>query len=341
MAIFSVDGWMFIMDITILTGEDVRAALPISEAIELMKKAFMEFSAGKAVVPLRTHLNIEKHDGIALFMPSLLIDSEALAVKIVSVFPKNTDVGLATIHAAVVVLEPRTGQPLALLEGASLTAIRTGAATGAATDLLARKDAATVAIFGSGVQARTQLEAVCTVRPIKHVFVFSLDRPGTQAFCEEMSQVPHIPDKLEIAPSPIDAIRNADIICAATTSSTPIFPGDLVNPGTHVNAIGSFTPEMQEIDSALLLKARIIVDSREAVLAESGDLIIPIQQGLLDENDIYAELGEIVAGSCPGRTSEDQITVFKSVGLAIQDAMASSRALERALHSKIGMQVKL
>ncbi len=339
-AFFYSDGYI-LMDIHILTAADINAALPMVDAIALMKAAFSQFSAGDAEVPLRSRILVEKQQGATLFMPAFLKKTEDLAVKIVSVFPQNSRVNLDTIHAAVIVLDPQTGQPQALLEGSSLTAIRTGAATGAATDLLARKDAATVAIFGSGAQARTQLEAVCTVRPIKHVFVFSLDEPGAQAFCEEMSQVPHIPDKLEIAPSPIDAIRNADIICAATTSSTPIFPGDLVNPGTHVNAIGSFTPEMQEIDSALLLKARIIVDSREAVLAESGDLIIPIQQGLLDENDIYAELGEIVAGSCPGRTSEDQITVFKSVGIAIQDAMASSRALERALHSKIGMQVKL
>jgi ornithine cyclodeaminase len=156
-----------------------------------------------------------------------------------------------------------------------------------------------------------------------------------------MRHVHHVPDSIVIAPSPEAAVQDADIICAATTSSTPVFPGELVKPGTHINAIGSFTPDMQEIDSVLLQKAIIVVDSREAVLAESGDLIIPIQQGILNENRIHAELGEIVRGDRPGRETRDQITVFKSVGLAVQDAIAASAALNGARQAGLGVQVDL
>jgi ornithine cyclodeaminase/alanine dehydrogenase-like protein (mu-crystallin family) len=329
------------MDLTILSAEDIRNSLPMIEAIELMKQAFMQYSSGTAVVPLRTRIDVEKHRGISLMMPSLLVESDDLAVKIVSVFPENVHNELATIHAVVIVLDPQTGQPQAILEGSSLTAIRTGAASGAATDLLAREDAKTVAIFGTGVQARTQLEAVCCIRSIRQVWVFSLDPSGAEVFCNEMRTVQGVPATVEIAPSPEAAIGEADIICAATTSTTPVFPGTLVKPGTHVNAVGSFTPAMQEIDAVLLQKALITVDSREAVLAESGDLIIPIQEGMLEQNAIHAELGQIVAGDLPGRTASEQITVFKSVGLAVQDAIAASAALQNAGKRDVGIQVQL
>jgi ornithine cyclodeaminase len=173
------------------------------------------------------------------------------------------------------------------------------------------------------------------------VRVFSLDLPGAELFCHEMRAVQGVPTPIEIAPSPEAARSEADIICTATTSSTPVFPGKLVNPGTPMNAVGSFTPTMQEIDTDLLHKALITIGSREAVLAESGDLIIPIQRGMLDQSKIHTELGQIVAGDLPGRTTSKQVTLFKSVGLAVQVAIAASAAIEHARKIDVGITVQL
>jgi ornithine cyclodeaminase len=274
-------------------------------------------------------------------MPAHLQETDALAIKIVSVFPENLSRGLSTIHAIVIALDAKTGQPIALLEGASLTAIRTGAASGAATELLAREESRKVAIFGSGVQARTQLEAVCTVRPIDQVVVYSLDEPGAQSFLDEMAGVGPIPSALSLADSPSEAIREADIICTATTSSQPVFSGNELAPGTHINAIGSFTPQMQEVDSETVKRAVVVVDSLEATLAEAGDLIIPMEKKLISSDHIHGELGEIVSGRKKGRSSPQEITLFKSVGIAVQDAAAASRALAYAQQQDLGTIIQL
>ncbi len=236
-------------------------------------------------------------------------------------------------------VDPATGAPLALIEGGSLTAIRTGAASGAATDVLARPDAAVVALFGSGVQARRQLEAVCTVRPIKRVIVYSL--AGAEAFAAEMAGVGPIPADIRLAATPREALAEADVVCAATTSRTPVFDGRDLRPGTHVNGIGAFTPEMQEIDAATVRRARVVVDSLEAALAEAGDLIIPLNAGEISRDHVSTELGEVIAGSKPGRTSTEQITFFKSVGVAAQDAMAAGIILRNGPALGLGTVIDL
>lgn len=313
----------------------------MADAIAAMKEAFRQLSAGEATTPLRSRIEVPEADGVVLFMPSLLHTSGELGVKIVAVYPDNIPRGLPTIHAIVMVFDPETGRPQAIIEGGSLTAIRTGAASGAATDLLARPDAGGVAIFGSGVQARTQLEAVCTVRQIERAWVFSLDGEGAQAFVEEMAGKGPVPQDLIIAKSPDQAIARADIICTATTSSTPVFEGRQLKPGTHINAIGAFTPEMQELDAETVRRAFVVVDSREATLAEAGDLIIPLERGEIPADWIRAELGEIVAGSRPGRTDPEQITLFKSVGVAVQDAAAAGTALANAQKMGLGRLISI
>jgi ornithine cyclodeaminase len=300
------------------------------EAIEAVKVAYAQLSAGRADLPLRTRIDIPEVQGTALFMPAYIGSSGALAVKIVSVFPRNLAQGIPTIAAVVIVLDARTGRPVALLEGASLTAIRTGAASGAATDVLARPEAKSVAIFGSGAQARTQLEAVCTVRPIKHVRIFSLDLRAAQEMAGDLAGRDPIPADVAVATSPAEAISEADVICTATTSETPVFDGAGLRPGTHINAIGSYTPTMQEVDATTITRALVVVDSKEAVLAEAGDLLVPIGRGEITADIIHAELGQILNGDRLGRTSPEQITYFKSVGLAVQDAVAAGRALDRA-----------
>lgn len=325
----------------ILTAEDVRRALPMNEAIEAMKEAYAAFSAGKAEAPLRTRLSVAPHDALVLFMPAYVRSeqSEALAVKIVSLFPENPKHNLAYIQAAVLVLEPESGRAQALLEGATLTAIRTGAAGGAAIDLLARPESKTLAIFGAGIQGRTQLEAACTVRSIETVWVYDPNPERARAFVNEMAGHGPIPNDLRIAETPSQAVQQADIICTATTSSTPVFDDADVKPGTHISAIGSYTPQMQEIPSETVARSRVFVDSRQAVMAEAGDLIQPIRQGIFGEEHIYAELGEVVLGRKQGRQSPDEITVFKSVGLAVQDALAAQVAIRNALKMGLGQTV--
>ena len=326
----------------ILNADEVRRALPMNEAIEAMKQAYASLSDGRAVVPLRTRLSIPNSDALSLFMPAYVrsTDSQALAIKAVSLFPTNPARGLAYIQAAVLVFDPQTGQALALLEGSSLTAIRTGAASGASIDLLSRPDSKVAAIFGAGAQGRTQLEAACTARGIETVFVFDANYEKAHTFAEEMKGKGPIPQDIRTASSPKEAVELADIICTATTSTKPVFDDKDLKAGTHISAVGSYTPEMQEIPVETVRRAKVVVDSRSASLEEAGDLIQPIRAGLFDESHIHAELGEIILGHKSGRNTQHEITYFKSVGIAAQDAMAAQVALKNARTMQIGTEVE-
>lgn len=325
----------------ILTAGDIRKALPMNEAMEAMKNAYASLSNGTAVVPLRMRLPIPDSEAVSLFMPAFANSAagDALAIKVVSLFPTNPARGLAYIQAAVLVFDPESGRAIALLEGSSLTAIRTGAAGGAAIDLLARQESKVAAVFGAGAQGRTQLEAACTARKIETTFIFDRNAGKAEAFAAEVKGKGTIPQDIRVAQSPMEAIENADIICTATTSSKPVFNDRDVKPGTHISAVGSYTPDMQEVPAETLLRARIFVDSRSASLEEAGDLIQPIRAGLFDETHICGELGEVVLGRLPGRRSREEITYFKSVGIAVQDAMAAQVALTNARKMNVGTEV--
>jgi ornithine cyclodeaminase len=311
------------------------------EAIAAMKRAYAALSSGRAEVPLRTRLPVAPHDGLSLLMPAYLDDpsGEALAVKVVSLFPGNPARGLATIQAAVLVLEADTGRMAAVLEGSRLTAIRTGAASGAATDLLARADSRTAAVFGAGVQGRTQLEAVCTVRSIQTAWIYDPNPAQANALVAELAGRSPIPADLHIALTPQQAVAEADILCTATTSSQPVFTDAWLKPGVHINAVGAYTPQMQEIPFETVRRARVFVDSLPACLAEAGDLLQPISQGLYSAEQIAGELGQLISGNLAGRTSTDQVTLFKSVGVAVQDAAAAMVALKNALRLGLGQEV--
>ena len=325
--------------IRILSGADVRRALPMHQAIKVVKRAFAQLSTGQAQAPLRTMLNVPRHDGVTFFMPGYLSTDDQMAVKIVSVFNANPAQGLPLIHALVVVMDATTGAPAAVMDGAYLTALRTGAASGAATDLLARQDARVAAILGAGVQARTQLEAVCAVRPIEEAWVYDLSPERAASYAAEMSELLALP--VRVAADPSQAVGRADVICTATTSHTPVFDDDDVQPGAHINAVGAYTPQMQEIPVETVLRAQVVIDHHQASLAEAGDLLIPIERGLMTEAHIYAELGEIVAGRKPGRESRNEITFFKSVGVAVQDVAAATAVLEAARRLGLGSEVAL
>lgn len=325
----------------ILDADDVREALPMRDAIAAMKEAYASLSDGTAVVPLRTRLSIPNSDALSLFMPAYVHskNSEALAIKAVSLFPTNPSRGLAYIQAAVLVFDPQTGRAIALLEGSSLTAIRTGAAGGAAIDVLARNDSKVAAIFGAGAQARTQLEAACTARKIETAFIFDPNKEKAEAFAEEMKIRDSITTDIRIASGAREAVENADVICTATTSSKPVFDDRYIKTGTHISAVGSYTSEMQEVPAETIRRAKVVVDSYFAAMEEAGDLIQPIKAGLFDESHIYAELGEIILGRKSGRETDNEITYFKSVGVAVQDAMAAQVALTNARALGIGTEV--
>ena len=324
----------------ILTADEVRKALPMDETIRAMKSAYASLSDGKAAVPLRTHLPIPQRQALSIFMPAHVDapNDEALAVKIVSIFPENLKHGQPLIYAAVLVLNPTSGKPTALLEGSTLTAIRTGASSGAAIDLLSRPESRVLAIFGAGAQGCTQMEAACSVRRIEKAWVFDSDTKRAELFAQEMTAKQIVP-KILVGQTPKQAVQEADIICTATTSTMPVFADEDVKAGTHISGIGSYTPEMQEVPTETVKRAYVVVDSRSATLAEAGDLIQPLRAGLFTEAHIAAELGEIVLGKKPGRQNNKQITFFKSVGVAVQDAAAAQLALKNASAMGLGSLV--
>lgn len=319
------------MKIRVLTAEDIRQSLSMPQAIEAVRQAFGQYSSGSATVPLRSRLHADK--GVTLLMPAFLKETRDMAVKLVSVYGGNPALGLPTVTAVVLVLDAETGIPMAVMEGDTLTALRTGAAGGVAADLLARKNAATAVLFGAGVQARSQLQAAAAVRTIEKVWICDLDEAAAVRLAEEVSGWPQAPEVVTGAAA-ADVVGQADMILAATTTKTPLFDGDRLAPGTHVTGVGSFTPEMQEIDTATVRRAKVVVDSREACRAETGDIIN-------SDANIHAEIGEIVNGDKPGRETEEEITFFKSVGIAAQDAVAASAVLKAAEEKGLGTLIRM
>jgi alanine dehydrogenase len=324
------------MQLRVLSAADVRASIDMGTAISAMRSAFGQMAAGEAVVPAR--LALETPEGVSLFMPGFLPVEGVAAAKMVSVFPHNSAVGLPQIHALILVVDTDTGVPRALMDGTHLTAVRTGAAGGLAAEVLAREDARVAAVFGSGVQARAQLDALLTVRGIEEVRVFSPTKGHAAAFAEETSNTHGISVR---ATDVSGALSGADVVVAASSSATPVFPGDLLEPGMHVTGVGSFTPQMRELPPELPACAKVVIDELHAAQEEAGELIDAVERGVWSWERVYAQLGEIVNGTKPGRTSAEEITFFKSVGVAAQDVAVAARVLERAEALGLGSIVEV
>jgi alanine dehydrogenase len=323
-----------------LSKNDVESVLTMREAIESVERAFQEYGSGTVSMPLRPTIKVPKQNGTVLFMPAYLEEMNALGVKVVSVYLDNpTKQGLPVILGVVLLSDPKSGELLAVMDGAFLTAVRTGAASGVATKYCARKDAAEVGIIGTGVQGKRQVEAVCEVRPIKKVKAYDLLQDRCKLFCSEAAKALGV--QVVQVGSAKEAVSGSDIVLTASTSKTPVVEGGWLLAGAHVNAIGSHTPDARELDVATVKRAKLIVDSKEAALKEAGDLIIPISQGLLSQDHIYAELGEIVTGKKPGRENESEITVFKSQGLAIQDISTARKVYDLATKKGVGKTLQL
>lgn len=328
------------MKIKVLSADDLRAALPMAAVIEAMKEGFDDLSAGRTESPHPAIIPVPETDkspgGTSLIKSAYA--PGALGAKMVSVFPGNRDRDLPVTPGIVILLDPETGMPQALLEGTYITALRTGAASGAATDLLARNDARIGALFGTGGQAGAQARAIDTVRDLEEIRVYSRTPASVADFVERVG--PNLRCRLVAANSPGEAIDGADVVCTATTSPVPVFDGDLLAPGAHVNGVGSFKLTMREIDGKTVSRAEIFVDSRKAARGEAGDLMIAAQEQLTRE-DRWTELGEVIAGRRPGRTGSGQITFFKSVGVAVQDIKACTLALREAERLGLGTEIEL
>jgi ornithine cyclodeaminase len=302
----------------IFSAEDVRSTITMRQAIEAVRAGFVALSTGRASVPVRGVLPVDGNT--TLTMPAYIHGSPVSVVKVISVYAGNAARGLATVLGSVLVLDAQTGVPVALADGGALTAIRTGAASGVATDLLALPDAHILAVIGAGKQARTQVEAILCVRPIDQIRVYSLF--GADEFAAELRGAYGV--EVTVVPDEHTALSGAQVVAAATNTSQPVVHLADLSAGVHINGIGSFRPTMQEIASDVVAKAKIVVDHRASAWEEAGDLIIPRDAGLIDENSVHAEVGEVAAGLRPARESAEEITFFKSVGNAVQDAAVAA-----------------
>ena len=331
------------MDVLVLNGEQVAQLLPMPECIKVMRDALAALARGEALVPLRTVMRVPGVSGFLGLMPGYISPRHgqegALGLKAVSVFPGNASRGIDTHQGAVLLFEADTGRLSALLDGAAITAIRTAAVSGVATDVLARPDASELAILGAGVQARTHIEAIAAVRPLRRVRIWSRNPERAAVLASELRRRFGFP--IEAAPSAEAAVREADLVATVTASPEPILKREWLKDGVHINAVGSSIPTSREIDTATMVAARLFVDRRESALAEAGDLLIAMREDAVTGDHIQAELGEVIIGKNPGRRSPGELTLFKSLGIAVEDVASAAYLVRRARETGTGQTVAM
>lgn len=318
---------------------DVTRLLPMAACVPLMAEVLKSLARGEAEQPLRSVIRLPGRNGLLGTMPACVGEPLTTGVKIITVFPDNHGTPLDSHQGVVLLFDSDRGSLLAILDATSITEIRTAAASGAATDALARPDARTLGILGSGVQASSHLAAMRAVRPIAKVTVWSRDPKRARAFAA--SETARHGIAVEPAERAEDAVRGADIVCTATSATTPVLHGEWLAPGTHVNAVGACLPTYRELDTAAVARARVFVDRRESALHEAGDVLIPIREGAFTADHIVAEIGDVLLGRAAGRRSSEEITVFKSLGLAIEDLAAARHVYEAAVAAQVGTVVEL
>ncbi|MCP4552149.1 MAG: ornithine cyclodeaminase family protein [Bacteroidetes bacterium] len=321
----------------ILNRKDVQSVLTMKDCIQAVENAFAELSNGTAILPLRN--NITSPEGLSLYMPAFLKDMGALACKVVTVFKNNPSKNLPVIFGKVLLQDTETGDVLCIMDGAYLTAVRTGAASGVANKYLAKKDKnQVIGIYGTGVQAKMQLWAMKETVDIAKVLVYDINENAVDNFIIEMKKKFYM--EIIKATDPNELLAS-DIICTATSSPTPLFDGNKLKPGTHINNIGSHTPNARELDTFTVKNSKLVGDSKEACFSEAGDIMIPLKEEAITVDHFYAELGDLVTSKKKGRTNDNEITVFKSNGLAIQDAAAAKLIYDKAMAAGIGVNVDI
>jgi alanine dehydrogenase len=318
----------------LLSEQDVRTVLSMGDLIGAMEAALVRFSSRQVVQPLRTVIEVGLQKAFFGVMPAFIQDPPALGTKVVSVFSSNTAVGLPTHLATIVLLDSMTGELLSVVDGRFITEARTAAVSALSVKLLARSDASRLAIIGSGVQARSHLEAIGLVRDLAAVRVWSPNADNRAAFAREMQ--PRTSAPLMATSSAQNAIDGADLVVLATASRDPVVRNEWIAAGAHVCAVGACRPDQREMDTALVSRSRLFVDSRTGALAEAGDIVLPIAEGAFGETHIAGELGEVASGAVPGRTSPAEVTVFKSLGMAVEDIAAAHLAYVKAAERGLG-----
>jgi ornithine cyclodeaminase len=326
----------------VLTHAQVEELLDLDALIDALAPAMADLSAGRASVPDRIAALVPERDGLLAAMPGYVPAAGVLMTKLVSLFPHNAGTALPTHQAVIVAFDPDTGRPTALLDGSVITAARTGAASALSARLLARADAAVLAVLGTGVQARAHARAMCRVRPITEIRVAGRDPAKAAALAAELAA--ELPAEVRGVATYREALAGADIGCATTHAVEPVIRRDWLTAGVHVTSVG-FNPAGREIDDATIAEALVCVESRAAALAPfpagSNDLLAPIRDGVITADHVHAELGELVAGTRPGRGSPDQLTLYKSVGVAVQDAAAVALVVAAARERGIGDEIAL
>ncbi len=333
------------MSTVLLSDRDVYELLPMGECIDAMSDALAAVTAGDAMLPLRTVLRLPNSVNAFATMPGVLGtgSTSSIGAKIITVFPGNDATPFDSHIGVVLLFDAQFGALLAIADASSITATRTSAVSGLSTRLLANPDASELAILGAGVLALPHLAAVKAVRPIKRVRVWS--RSGAVAgsrahhFAEQARQLHNV--DVVVCDSAEEAVREAHVVCTITSSRTPVLHGEWLAPGTHVCAVGASIPSARELDSEAVRRARMFVDRRESTLAEAGDFLLPRSEGVIDDSHIMGELGELVLGKIPGRLNASDITLFKSLGLAVEDVAAVRHIYDRAIASGRGVTVDL
>lgn len=332
------------MEILILREEDILKAVAIKDIIEADKEALKNYSDGGSDIPLRTVIDVDKDSSsTAIFMPGYIKDKNALGMKIIDIYPDNIEKGLVTSPSTMILIDKDNGFIKTILDGTILTRLRTGAVSGAATEVLSNEDARSFLLIGTGGQAGTQLEAVLAVRDIEEAYVFDVNYERAEAFAKEMNE------KLKGYGAKILAIKeldevlgDVDIITTVTTSKKPVFDGNKVKKGVHVNSVGSYTPDMQETPPELLVRAdKIFTDTKEGVIEEAGDVIIPMKEGKISKEKLAHELGDLLLGREVGRESKEEITWFKTVGFAGLDLVAGEKVYQLAKEKGIGTKIEM
>ena len=325
------------MEIRILRGEDVKALLTMEACIDLMQTTMIAVSEGRARLPLRSLLQVS-NGGLMGNMPGYLAEPECFGVKLVSLFPNNVAAGFSSHLGLVLLFEPEHGRPVALLDAAEITAIRTAAVSGLATRLLARQDAGDLAILGAGEQARSHLEAMLAVRPIRRVRVWSRTPENAEAFAAAESARHHL--AIEVLADPRDAVSGADIICTVSKAREPILLGDWIAPGAHLNVVGSSIAQAAEIDTDTVVKSRFFVDYRDSTINEAGEYLRALKAGAITADHILGEIGEVANGTKIGRRDPGDITLYKSLGVAAEDLASAHYILEQARAKGVGQTVE-
>ncbi|HWO41736.1 MAG TPA: ornithine cyclodeaminase family protein [Candidatus Eisenbacteria bacterium] len=323
----------------ILSEKEVQSLIDIEELIGALERAHIQYSTGQAVMPVRLVVPLTQIHGRITSMPGYLSRDRALGMKVVTYFQGNPALGLPAILASIMLFSAETGKMIAIMDGSYITAIRTACASAMATRALANPATPILGILGAGVQARAHIRALSRIRQLSKIRVYSPSRTSAENLRTELE--PEVKVTIEVAGSAEAAVRDADLVVTVTTAKTPIVNAGWLKAGAHVNAVGSHRPDLREIDGNTLARAKVVVDSREAIMAECGDILLAIKEKSFAESGIHGEIGEVLAGAKPGRAAPEEITLYKSVGIAVQDVAAAHLVYQKALEQKVGTHVEI